>query len=138
MTKAGRSELMSRIRSRRTGPEMVFHGILKGGRVPHEMWPDLPGRPDCLIIKDGTDSAGGTCVFVHGCFWHGCPRHFRAPRTNRKFWVSKIARNAARHRRSAWALRKMGFRVVVVWEHDLRRGAVDNSAVRRRATGVVK
>jgi DNA mismatch endonuclease (patch repair protein) len=104
---------MSKIRSRRTRPEMVFHGILKGGKVKHRMWPDLPGRPDCLIFPR-------TAVFVNGCFWHGCPKHFRCPKTNRVFWALKIKRNARRQKEVFYKLRKEGWMVVVIWEHDLK------------------
>lgn len=112
-TKKKRSEVMSRIRSRRTRPEMRFHGILKGRKIAHKMWPDLPGHPDCLIGKK-------TVVFVHGCFWHQCPKHFRLPKTNSDFWWGKMVMNRTRHAVSARTLRRMGYKVLVVWEHDLR------------------
>lgn len=123
MTKKKRSDLMSRIRSSRTKPEMLFHGILKGNRVPHQMWPNLPGHPDCVIFKDGTGWPGGTCVFVHGCFWHRCPKHYREPKSNTAFWRNKVARNVVRHERAKRELRRAGYNVVTVWEHDVRGGA---------------
>jgi len=67
-------------------------------------------------------------LFVHGCFWHGCPRHYREPRSNRAFWAGKIARNRGRDRRTVAALRRAGWSVMVVWEHELR----DPERVRRR------
>lgn len=60
-------------------------------------------------------------VFVDGCFWHGCPKHATQPKTNRAFWRKKIARNRQRDREVGRALRRMGWRVVRVWEHGLRR-----------------
>lgn len=134
MTREQRSAHMARIRSSRTKPELLFHAILKGLRVKHKMWPELPGHPDAIVYPTRT---APTAVFVHGCFWHGCPRHFRLPKSNRRFWAEKITRNAARHRRAAAELRRVRLRVVVVWEHDLRPGAVDNRAV-RRAAGLIK
>ena len=59
-------------------------------------------------------------VFVDGCFWHGCPRHATQPKTNAKFWRDKIAANQARDRRVNRALRKRGWKVVRIWEHELR------------------
>lgn len=128
VTREKRSEIMSRIRCRRTKPEMALHGLLKGNRVRHEMWPALPGNPDCLV--------GSTCVFVHGCFWHGCKRHFRLPKSNRKFWRDKIRRNGERHLRSSRRLRRSGYGVVTIWEHDLRSSRRSRAAAARpSATG---
>lgn len=108
---------MSRIRSRRTKPEMRLHGHLKGIHWGHRMWPNIQGRPDILVGKR-------TLVFVHGCFWHGCPQHFRAPKTNTAFWTKKIERNRERHEEVTRALRRGGFRVVVVWEHELNQRSI--------------
>ncbi len=74
----------------------------------------LAGRPDFAF------PAIRLAVFVDGCFWHGCPRCFRLPKTNSEFWMEKIASNRARDRRSARELRRQGWRVVRIWEHALR------------------
>jgi DNA mismatch endonuclease (patch repair protein) len=58
-------------------------------------------------------------VFVDGCFWHGCPRHFIQPRGNAAFWRKKIAANRTRDRLVNRMLRSMGWRVLRVWEHEL-------------------
>jgi DNA mismatch endonuclease (patch repair protein) len=58
-------------------------------------------------------------VFVDGCFWHGCPRHFIQPRGNAAFWRKKIAANQARDRLVNRMLRRMGWKVLRVWEHEL-------------------
>lgn len=113
VSKKKRSEIMSKIRSKRTGPEMYVHGWLKGNRVRHRMWPDMPGNPDVIILDEDI------AVFVNGCFWHGCGRHFKLPKINRKFWREKIDRNIVRQRSSFRRLRARGFTPVVVWEHDL-------------------
>ena len=57
-------------------------------------------------------------IFVHGCFWHGhhCARGSRVPKTNRAYWVAKIARNKDRDRRSVTALKRTGWRPLIVWE----------------------
>ena len=58
-------------------------------------------------------------VFIDGCFWHGCPRHGTMPAGNRAFWKAKLARNAERDREVTRALKKAGWRVLRIWEHDL-------------------
>jgi DNA mismatch endonuclease (patch repair protein) len=58
------------------------------------------------------------CVFVDGCFWHGCPQHFTPPKLNHPWWVEKIGENVRRDRRQAMALRREGWLVLRVWEHD--------------------
>ena len=76
----------------------------------------LPGRPDIVLAKYKT------VVFVDGCFWHGhegC-RYFRLPKSNVEFWQSKIERNVARDARNEAELTAMGWRVIRVWECDIR------------------
>lgn len=75
---------------------------------------DLPGRPDFTFRERRV------CIFVHGCFWHGCPRCYRQPRTNVTFWKAKVVGNHARDLRSARRLRAMGYKVLTVWECELR------------------
>lgn len=60
-------------------------------------------------------------VFVDGCFWHGCPRHATQPKTNAKFWRDKIEGNRARDRLVTRQLHRSGWKVIRVWEHELRR-----------------
>ena len=71
----------------------------------------LYGRPDFVF------PAGRLAVFVDGCFWHGCPRHFRAPSSNQEYWGEKFVRNRARDRAVSRQLRASGWRVMRVWEH---------------------
>ena len=73
----------------------------------------LPGKPD--LVFPGRRKV----VFVHGCFWHGCAEHYRRPKGNRKFWDAKIARNMERDATVTKALRKAGWRVLCLWEHEL-------------------
>jgi DNA mismatch endonuclease (patch repair protein) len=60
-------------------------------------------------------------VFVDGCFWHGCPAHFNKPRNNAAFWRRKIVGNRARDRLVNRTLRRMGWKVLRIWEHELGR-----------------
>ena len=86
----------------------------------------LPGSPDFFFARDGV------AVFVHGCFWHGCPKCYpRLPRTNRAFWRDKIAQNRQRDRRATRLLRARRISVVTVWEHELRRQGWLARVVRR-------
>lgn len=60
-------------------------------------------------------------VYVDGCFWHGCPLHFRLPRKNVAFWKAKIAKNKARDKRQRAALEADGWTVIPLWEHTVKR-----------------
>jgi DNA mismatch endonuclease (patch repair protein) len=75
------------------------------------------GKPDFVF------SAVRVAVFVDGCFWHGCPEHSAMPRNNRVFWAKKLAANKARDRLVTRTLRRAGWRVVRIWEHDLTKRA---------------
>jgi DNA mismatch endonuclease, patch repair protein len=59
------------------------------------------------------------CVFVDGCYWHGCPKHFRTPRVNTAWWNEKVEDNRRRDRRKSGALRRLGWKVIRIWEHQL-------------------
>jgi DNA mismatch endonuclease (patch repair protein) len=75
----------------------------------------LTGKPDFVFSKLKL------AVFVDGCFWHGCPKHATWPKTRAAFWLAKIRGNQARDRRVNYALRKRGWKVVRLWEHELSR-----------------
>lgn len=59
------------------------------------------------------------CIFVDGCFWHGCPKHFECPKTNSSWWNEKIEATKDRDRTQTALLRKAGWNVVRIWEHDI-------------------
>jgi len=65
-------------------------------------------------------------VFIHGCFWHGCSKHFVAPKINRKYWNEKILRNRQRDRETRRFLSRKGWQVLVYWEHQDFDYCVDN------------
>src|SRR2546427_3279338 len=76
---------------------------------------DLPGSPDFIYPRKNI------AVFVHGCFWHRCPEcSFDLPKRNRSFWERKFKRNVERDRLVKRELESMGWRVLVVWEHELK------------------
>jgi len=60
-------------------------------------------------------------LFVDGCFWHGCPRHGHTPRSRLRYWTAKLARNKSRDQLVRRRLRKSGWRVLRIWEHELTR-----------------
>lgn len=125
-----RSAVMARVRSKDTAPEMALRRILTGLGARYRLHrKDLPGSPD--IVMPGRKLA----LFVHGCFWHGhdCPRGARVPKTNRDYWLAKVARNVARDDRSKQALEAAGWRVAVVWECDFK----DEAALAARLRSVL-
>jgi len=73
----------------------------------------LFGKPDFVFPK------ARVAVFVDGCFWHGHPERCRMPRTNREYWQQKIQRNVARDKEVARCLKKKGWKVLRVWEHQV-------------------
>jgi len=99
--------------NRSTEARMVLlfreHGI-KGWRrhLP------LPGRPDFTFRSERV------LVFVDGCFWHGCPKCYRAPSSNVEFWLQKVESNRRRDRSVSRQLRNAGWSVIRVWECSLR------------------
>lgn len=120
-TKAKRSEVMSRIRGRgNKDTELALIKLLRRHHIAG--WrrnQSVFGKPDFVFPK------ARLALFVDGCFWHGCPKHCSTPASNRAFWKKKLAANKARDRRVNQTLRKAGWRVLRLWEHDLSmRGAV--------------
>lgn len=116
-----RSEVMRRVKSRDTGPERSVAGLLDQLGVAYRRDDaTLPGRPDFVIEGPPRPLA----IFVHGCWWHGhaCRRGARVPKTNRPYWLAKIARNRRRDRRVTRELRDLGYSVWIVWECRLREG----------------
>lgn len=101
---------MARIRSTDTKPELLLRDSLRASGVRYRTYPDLPGRPDIALGQ------ARLAVFVHGCFWHRCPRHFSLPATRTDFWRLKIGGNVERDRRTMLALRERGWRSIVLWE----------------------
>lgn len=111
---------MSQFGKRDTGPEKLLRKELRRVRVKYRTYPRLPGTPD-LVLQDRQ-----LIVFVHGCFWHGCPIHYRGPKSKPLYWKRKLETNQNRHRLAVSRLRRAGWHVFTVWECDIRRspGAV--------------
>ena len=115
-----RSEVMRRVRSKDTTPELLVRKVLTRLGARYRLHrADLPGKPD--IVLPGRRLA----VLVHGCFWHGhdCARGSRAPKQNRDYWVAKVAGNRARDVANREALAALGWRVETIWECELKDAA---------------
>ncbi|SRR5581483_409859 len=110
-----RSEIMSRIRSSDTGPEMQVRRMLHALGYRYALHRrDLPGVPDLVF------PSRRKIIFIHGCFWHqhkGCIDG-RIPKSRVSFWRSKLQRNVERDRRNISKLRRTGWKVMSVWECD--------------------
>ena len=116
-TPAQRSAVMRRVKGQNTKPEMIVRRMLwrLGARYRlHRR--DLPGAPDIVL------AGRKLVVFVHGCFWHGhnCARGARVPKANRDYWLTKVGRNRERDVEHRARLEAMGWRVLTIWECDLR------------------
>jgi DNA mismatch endonuclease (patch repair protein) len=142
-TKAKRSEVMSRIRGRgNKDTELALAKFLRRHRITG--W----RRQTTLIVRSSRREEAHSsirksvrassprllrvkvdfvfrqlrlAVFVDGCFWHACPRHATKPKNNRAFWQQKLGRNKVRDRVVNRALRRAGWRVLRIWEHELAR-----------------
>jgi len=116
-TKKKRSEVMSLVRSRgNKDTELVLVRLFRQNRI--RGWRRhvaMMGKPDFTFREQRL------AVFVDGCFWHGCPKHSRQPKTNRFFWRNKILANIARDRLVNRTLRRLGWKILRIWEHELTR-----------------
>lgn len=114
-TKAKRSEVMSRIRSVGNKStelrliEIFRHYGIRGWRRRQR----VVGNPDFVFRKQMV------CIFVDGCFWHGCPRCYKHPTSNVDYWEGKLRRNRSRAILVNRKLREAGWCVLRIWEHQL-------------------
>ena len=117
-----RSEIMSRVKSKNTTPELKFRKGMFARGFRYRLHGKLPGKPDLVFQRYKS------VIFVNGCFWHGhdCPR-FRIPSTNVDYWKAKLERNMENDKRNHEMLRSLGWRVLVVWECTLTRKAITDS-----------
>ena len=112
-----RSRVMRAVKGTNTRPEQAVRSLLHSLGYRFRLHRrDLPGAPD--IVLPGRKAV----IFVHGCFWHGhgCKRGNRAPKANADYWAGKLARNMARDSRMRAELEALGWRVLVVWECEIR------------------
>ena len=118
MTPQQRHNCMSHIRAKNTKPEVLVRQYLHAAGFRFRIHvKKLPGCPDVVLPKYRT------CIFVNGCFWHGhrgC-RYATRPKSNAEFWQTKIQNNIRRDELSAQALDTMGWRIITVWECELKK-----------------
>lgn len=112
-----RSRVMRAVKGKNTRPEQAVRSLLHSLGYRFRLHRrDLPGSPD--IVLPGRKAV----ILVHGCFWHGhaCKRGSRTPKANADYWISKIGRNTARDARTRAELEALGWRVLVVWECEIK------------------
>lgn len=135
MTPEQRSRCMAAIKGKDTKPEMIVRKYLfsRGLRFRVQVR-KLPGTPDIVLPKYKT------VIFVNGCFWHGhegC-KYFRLPKSNVEFWKEKIERNVARDVRNEAELRALGWRIIRVWECEIKTAAERENYLKRLYDLIVK
>ena len=104
-------------KSKDTKPELAVRKLLREAGYPgyRLQWKKAPGRPD--IAYPGRKIA----IFVNGCFWHRCPKcKLSTPKTNQEYWAEKFRRNVERDQRKVTELEKDGWKVLVIWECELK------------------
>ena len=131
-TKERRSEIMRRITGKDTQPEIAVRRVLHRMGYRFRLHrKDLPGNPDVVLPR------WKTAVFVHGCFWHGhdCKKGSgtRRPKSNTAYWNAKIDRNVQRDTRHGRALRRLGWKRIVIWACETK----DEQALERKLRKVL-
>lgn len=126
-SKSVRSYNMSQIKNKNTKPEdIVRKYIFSRGFRYRKNYKELPGCPDIVLPKYKT------VVFVNGCFWHvheNC-KYFVWPSSNVQFWKDKLSLNKKRDEENINKMKNMGWKVIVVWECELRKDKIENRLAR--------
>ena len=129
-TEEQRHYCMSQIRNKNTKPELKFRQALwRLGFRYRVNDKRLPGTPDIVLPKYRT------VIFIHGCFWHGhkdC-KFYTVPKTNTEFWTAKVARNRERDQEVWRQLEAKGWSVIIVWECQLKKAALNETIGRVQA-----
>ena len=118
LTREQRRYTMAAVRSNNTGPERIVRSQVHRLGYRFRLYKkQLPGKPDLVLPRYAL------AIFVHGCFWHGhrCGANRRTPRTNADYWARKIEGNKRRDKRNTKNLKKLGYRILVVWECQIKR-----------------
>ena len=105
---------MSKIRAKNTTPEIIVRKILwSNGKRYRIHSKSIFGTPDISSKKSKI------AIFIDGCFWHGCKKCYRKPKTNVKYWKTKIHRNKLRRKKVISKLRREGWNILQFWEHEI-------------------
>jgi DNA mismatch endonuclease (patch repair protein) len=111
-----RSKIMSRIKGKNSKSEILLRKALFNAGYRYRVNYRISGyRSDIVLASDKV------AIFVDGCFWHKCPKCYREPKSNKRYWIPKIEENVARDRRIDAALKDDGWRVFHFWEHEINR-----------------
>lgn len=110
------SRKFARLARRDTAPEVKLRRELHRRGLRYRVDQRIPGLPRKRV--DVVFTRRRIAVFVDGCFWHGCPEHFKPPKTNAEWWHWKIGGNRARDSATDRALESLGWHVIRVWEHE--------------------
>lgn len=108
-----RSELMSRVGGKHSAAERALRSALHAEGLRFRLHRRVEG-----IVVDIVLPTPRIAIFVDGCFWHSCPQHATFPKTDRQYWLPKLAENRERDRRQTLKIEAAGWRVFRVWEHD--------------------
>ena len=118
ITKEQRSRNMAAIRSKgNKTTEVAFSKLLRANKIIgwRRNSRHVVGIPDFIFPKDQL------AIFIDGCFWHGCPKCKTYPKTNAKYWKTKIANNQKRDKKVKKQLVREGWKVLRFWEHEIKR-----------------
>lgn len=116
LTKKQRSYNMTRIKSKNTGPELALRKMLSQNKISgYRLHYKIFGKPDLVFPRKKL------AVFIDGCFWHKCPFCFVKPASRLKFWEKKIKNNVERDKQVNKSLKKNGWKILRIWEHELRK-----------------
>lgn len=117
LTKEQRKKCMVKIRAKNTKPELLVRRVLTDRGIHYRLHvKKLPGKPDIVISKLRT------VIFINGCFWHqhaGC-RYSVMPKSNKKYWIPKLARNTQKQKGDIEKLKEKNWKVYVFWECELK------------------
>ena len=121
LNKKERSQMMSKIKSKDTEPEMLTRRFLHGEGFRFRLhYKDLPGKPDIVLPKYKS------AIYVNGCFWHRPLRercsNCRLPKTNKSFWGKKLKENSERDRLNLKKLELQGWYGLTLWECEIKKG----------------
>src|SRR3984893_1282740 len=119
-----RSYNMSRVRSKNTKPEILVRKFLHAQGFCYKLHDKrLHGKPDIVLPKYKT------VIFIHGCFWHGHKgfKYFVVPKTRTEWWLNKINSNIVNDTRAVKALRKAQWKIIHLWECDLKTNSIKKS-----------
>ena len=136
-SKEVRSYNMSRIKGKNTKPEMLVRRFLHANGFRYKLHDKtLPGKPDIVLPKYKT------VIFIHGCFWHGhenC-KYYVVPKTRTEWWLNKINGNIANDIKAIKALKKEGWKIIMLWSCNLRPTNINTSlnSLQKKLSSILK